>query len=77
MAGVRFLAGAGDFTILHSVQAGSEVHQASDPLSIKVLSPGIKRPGLEAGGHSPPSSAEVNNEGVRPPLSHRSLWRGA
>jgi hypothetical protein len=39
------------------------------------LSPGVKRPGREA-DHSPPSSAEVKNSGVVPPLPHTTSWRG-
>jgi hypothetical protein len=35
------------------------------------LSSGIKRPGREA-DHSPPSSAEVKNDGAIPPLPHMS-----
>jgi hypothetical protein len=33
----------------------------------------VKRPGSEA-DHSPPSSAEVKNGGVIPPLPHISSW---
>jgi hypothetical protein len=33
------------------------------------LSPGVKRQGREA-DHSPPSSAEVKNDGATPPLPH-------
>jgi hypothetical protein len=36
--------------------------------------PGIKGPGREA-DHSPQSSADVNNGGAIPQLSHRFLWR--
>jgi hypothetical protein len=36
-----------------------------------VIPPGVERPGREA-DHSPPSSAEVNNGGVTPPLPHMS-----
>jgi hypothetical protein len=39
------------------------------------LSPGVKRPGREA-GHSPPSNAEAKNSGAIPPLPHKSSWRG-
>jgi hypothetical protein len=38
--------------------------------------PVINRPGCEA-DHSPPSSAEVKNGGVMPPLSYTSPWHGA
>jgi hypothetical protein len=43
MDGVGFSAGARDFTVLHSVQAGSETHPASNPVSIRVFYSGIKR----------------------------------
>jgi hypothetical protein len=36
------------------------------------LSPGTKRPGREA-DHSPPSSAQVKNDGAIPPLPHTSF----
>jgi hypothetical protein len=37
---------------------------------------GVKRPGREA-DHSPPSSAEVKNDGAITPDPHTSLWLGA
>jgi hypothetical protein len=37
------------------------------------LVPGVKRPGRET-DHSPPSTAEVKNDGAIPPLSHTSSW---
>jgi hypothetical protein len=40
------------------------------------LTPGVKRPGREA-NHSPPSSTEVKNGGVTPPLPNMSSRRGA
>jgi hypothetical protein len=52
---VRFLAGAGNFSLHHRVQNGSGAHPASYAVP---LSLGIKRPGREA-DRSPPSSAEV------------------
>jgi hypothetical protein len=55
---VRFLAGAGNFSLHHRVQDGSGAHPASYPMGIRALSVGVKRPGSEA-DHSPPSSAEV------------------
>jgi hypothetical protein len=36
----------------------------------------VKRPGREA-EHSPPSSAKVKNDGVMPPLPHRSSWHSS
>jgi hypothetical protein len=38
--------------------------------------PGALSPGQEA-DHSPPSSAEVKNDGAIPPLPHMSSWCGA
>jgi hypothetical protein len=55
---VRFPAGAGNFSLHHCVQHGSGAHPASYPVSTRVLSLGVKRPGREA-DHSPPSGAEV------------------
>jgi hypothetical protein len=68
-AGVRFFAGARDFSLLHSVQTGSGVHPASYPNGTVGFSPGVKRQGREA-DHSPPSSAEVKNGGAIPPLPY-------
>jgi hypothetical protein len=60
--GVRFLAGAKDFSSSLCVQTGSGAHAASCTMGTGVLSPGVKaRPGRDA-DHSPPSSAEVVNE---------------
>jgi hypothetical protein len=49
---------AGNFSLHHRVQTGSEAHPASYPLGIRVSFPGVKRPGREA-DNLPPSSAEV------------------
>jgi hypothetical protein len=53
--GSRFLfpAGAGNFSLHHSVQNGSGAHPDSYPMGTM-----LKRPGRKA-DHSPPSSAEV------------------
>jgi hypothetical protein len=56
MAGARFL---------YSVQTSPEIHPASYPMGIRVISPGIKMPGYEA-DHSYPSSAEIKNGGAIP-----------
>jgi hypothetical protein len=40
------------------------------------LSRGVKWPGCET-DHSPPSTAEVENDGAILPLPHTSSWRGA
>jgi hypothetical protein len=69
MAGVRFPAGAKDFSLLHSVQVGSGAHPA-------FLSKGyseVKRQGHVA-DHLPPSSAEVKKGGVIPPLHNMFSW---
>jgi hypothetical protein len=47
--------------------------QASYPVSIGVLFPGVKRQGYEA-DHSRPPSIGVKNGGAIPPLSHTSSW---
>jgi len=52
-------------------ETGSGAHPASYPMGTGVFIPGIKRPGRED-DHSPPSSAEVKNEG-----SYTSSCRGA
>jgi hypothetical protein len=55
---VRFLAGAGNFSLHHRVQNDSGAHPASYPMVLGALSLEIKRPGREA-NHSPQCSAEV------------------
>jgi hypothetical protein len=40
------------------------------------VSSGLKRQGREA-DHSPPSSAEVKNDGAIPPHPHMSAWHSA
>jgi hypothetical protein len=47
-----------EFSLLHVVQTGSEVHTASYPMGTGALFPGEKRLGREA-DHSPPTSAEI------------------
>jgi hypothetical protein len=44
-AGVRFLAGARDFSLLHSVQTGSGAHPASCPMGTKVPFSGSRAAG--------------------------------
>jgi hypothetical protein len=56
-------------SLLHSVQTGSGAHSAS-------YSTGVKRPGRE-GDHSPPSIAEVKNDGPILPLTRMSSGCGA
>jgi hypothetical protein len=45
---VRFPAGAGSFSLHHSVQIGSGAHPAFYPVSTRSSFPGIKRPGRKA-----------------------------
>jgi hypothetical protein len=64
MAGVLFPAGARDFSVLHSVQTGSEAHPASYTMSTGASFPvWVKWLGHEA-GHSPSPSAKVKNGGA-------------
>jgi hypothetical protein len=74
---VRFLAGAGNFSLHYRVQNGSGAHPASYPMGNWDLSLEIKWPGREA-DHSPPSSAEVK-ECVKLYLHSSNMppWRGA
>jgi hypothetical protein len=68
---VRFPVGAGNFSLHHCVQNGSEAHPDSYPMGTRVSFLGVKRPAVgsslevkRAGrefDHSPPSSAEVKN----------------
>jgi hypothetical protein len=57
MIGLRFPAGAGDFSLRHRV-TGSGAHPASSPMSLGCSFLGGEAAGHEA-DHSPPSSAEV------------------
>jgi hypothetical protein len=74
---VRFPAGAGNFSLHHRVQNGSEAHSASIEWVKGALSLGVKLPGCEA-DHSPPYSAEVE-EYVELYLHFRNTpsWHGA
>jgi hypothetical protein len=56
----RIPAGAGNFSLLHSVKTGSGAHSASYPMGTGGFLPGIKRPEREA-YHPPSSRAEVKN----------------
>jgi hypothetical protein len=76
MAGVRFLEGACDFSLLHSIRTGSGAYPASFPVDAGGSFPGVKAARHEA-GHSPPSSAEVRNGGSIPPLPYTSSWCSA
>jgi hypothetical protein len=55
-----------DFSLLRSVQIGSDAHPASYPVSSW-----MKRPGSQA-DHSPSSNAEVKNGAAIPTLRHTS-----
>jgi hypothetical protein len=59
MIWVRFLAGAGNFSLRHSVQTGSGAHATSYTMGTGESFPlGVKRSRREA-DHSPPSSPKV------------------
>jgi len=58
MIGVRFPAGAGNFSLRYHVQTGSEAHSAAYPMGTGGSFLGVKRPGRKA-DHLSPSSAEV------------------
>jgi hypothetical protein len=58
MIGVRFQAGAGNFSLRHHVQTGSGAHPASYSMCTGALSLEVKRPGHEA-DHSSPSSDDL------------------
>jgi hypothetical protein len=56
--GVRFPAGARNFSLDHRVQNGPGAHPACYPMATRGSFLGVKRLRCEA-DHSPPSSAEV------------------
>jgi hypothetical protein len=59
-SGIRFPAGTGNLSLLHSVQTGSVAHLPSSPMGMGgALYPGVKR-GRES-DHSLPSRSEVKN----------------
>jgi hypothetical protein len=60
-SGVRFAAGAGNFSLHCHIQTGSGSTQPPIQWVPGAPSLVVKRPGCEA-DHSPPSSAEVKNE---------------
>jgi hypothetical protein len=74
--GVRFEAGARDFSVLHKVQDGSQAHPASYIEGAGAISLGAKRLGREADrSHLP--CAEVKNGGTIAPYPCTSSWCGA
>jgi hypothetical protein len=70
-AGVRFPAGAKDFSSVQSVQTDPGVYPAYClcKWASGALSPGVNRPGVEA-DHSPPISAEIKIGGAIPLIRH-------
>jgi hypothetical protein len=75
--GVRSPARAKDFSSYLCAQTGSGAHPASCTVGTEGLSPGVKsRPGRDA-DHSPPSSAEVENEELYLLSPQAPPWRVA
>jgi hypothetical protein len=74
-ARVQFPAEAREFSLVHSVQAGSAAYPAFYRIGPEGSFPGIKRPRREADYSLP--SAEVKNGGAIPPLTYRLSWGGA
>jgi hypothetical protein len=70
-AGVLFPAEARDSSLLHSVQTESGPTQPPIQWVTEALSPGVKRPGIQA-DHAPLPSAEVENVRTLPPVPHTS-----
>jgi len=60
MFGVRFPAGAGDFSLRRRIQTGSGPTHPTTQWEPEALSLGVKRVRREA-DYSPPSSAELKN----------------
>jgi hypothetical protein len=60
MAKVRFLAKIRDFSVLHSLQTGSEAHPATYLVGTGGSFPGGKEVGYEY-DYAPPSSSKVKN----------------
>jgi hypothetical protein len=74
--GVRFSAGAREFSLLQDVRTNSMVRLASIQLVLGAVSPGVKLPGFE-NNHWPSSSAEVKNGGAKLPFPHYISWHDA
>jgi hypothetical protein len=75
-SGVRFLAGAGNVSLLHRVQTGSGPHPASCPMVPGAVPSVVEWPRSEA-DHSPPSSAKVKNAWSCTSNPNTPSWRGA
>jgi hypothetical protein len=76
-SGLRFPAGAGNLSLHHCVQNGSEAHPVSYPMGTSGIFPGSKAAGREA-DHTPPFSAEVKEcteQYLHSP--NTPSWRGA
>jgi hypothetical protein len=73
---VEFPTGARDFSLLHIIHTSSGTYPASIQWALGALSLGIKQKEHEA-EHSPPSSLEVKNSGVIPPIPHMPSRHGA
>jgi hypothetical protein len=58
---IWFLAGVRDFSLIRNVQTDSGSHPASYSMDTGGSSPGVMRPGRQA-GYSPPSSTEAKNK---------------
>jgi hypothetical protein len=56
-----------DLNLLYSLQTGSGIQPASNPMGTGVVSAGVKRPRCEA-HHLHTSSVKVKNSGAIPPL---------
>jgi hypothetical protein len=64
-----------EIIFLHSLQNNSGAHPAFHPMGI-FFTPEVKQPWHEA-YHSLPSCAEVENNGIIPPLPDTLSWPGA
>jgi hypothetical protein len=76
MAGVQFLAGGRDYSLLHRVHTGSGAYPTSYLIGTRgggAISLGVKWPRRKF-DHSPPYSAKVKNGGAIPPLPYTSTW---
>jgi hypothetical protein len=72
-AGVCFPLGAINYSLLHSVHAEYGAHPASYPMDTRGSFSVVNWTGHEA-NHSPPSTAEVKNDGAIPPQVIERLY---
>jgi hypothetical protein len=70
-AGVRFWAGASFLFLLYNVQTDYGAHPPSCQIDTGAVLAGVKRQ-RHAADHSPPSDAEVKNDGAKPTLPYTS-----